>query len=86
VNVPGGVEGALNEMVCSTAERSTMGLAKVTVTGCAMPTVWPGAGWMLATSVAVATLAELVVTDPVIAIAATPNAASTYRIFSTLPS
>jgi hypothetical protein len=53
--------------------------ANVTVTGIATPTFWPGAGWMLVTSVGVVTPAELVATDPAVAITAMPTTTSTLR-------
>ena len=58
---------------------------KVTVTGCATPTVWP-AGWMLATSVGVVMPAALVAAEAATVITARLATASNFRSFSTLAS
>jgi hypothetical protein len=50
------------------------------VTGIATPTFWPEVGDMVATSNGAVTPAELVVTDPAVANAATPTTTSTLRM------
>ena len=82
VKLPAGVAEDAMSTVRSAAARSSMGPAKVTVTGWATPTVTP-IGCTLTTSVGTVTPAELVATDPDRAIAATLTAAR-YRSFSTL--
>src|SRR6476619_7633474 len=81
VKSPSGAPGDAIPKECSAAARSSMFPAKVTVTGCATPTVTP-TGEIATTSVGVLTPAEPVATDPDRAIAAMLNAA-TYRSFST---
>src|SRR3954452_20513943 len=44
VKLPCGVAGELKWIDCSAADRLAMDCAKVTVTGYATPTFWPGAG------------------------------------------
>src|SRR3979490_1668602 len=58
VNEPAGVAGEVIAMVRSAAARLVIDCVNVTVTGMATPTFWPEAGWMLATSVRGATLAD----------------------------
>jgi hypothetical protein len=80
VNEPEGVAaGELMSIDFSAAARLVIDCANVTVTGYATPTCWPGDGWMLATSVGAVTPAELVVTDPAVALAAMPTTTSTLR-------
>ena len=77
MNDPAGVAGEVNLMDRSAAPWLAIACANVTVTGIATPTFWPGDGWMLATSVGAVTPAELVVTDPAVAITAMPTTTST---------
>ena len=79
VNEPAGVAGEVIAIVRSAAARLVIDCVNVTVTGIPTPTFCPEAGWMLATSVVVATPAELAVTDPAVAIAAMPTTTSTFR-------
>src|ERR1700754_2791801 len=79
VNEPDGVAGEVIEMVRSAAARLAIDWANVTVTGIATPTCWPGAGWILATSVGAVIPAELMVTDPAVAVAAMTTTTSTLR-------
>jgi hypothetical protein len=63
----------------SAAPRSAIDCANVTVTGIATPTLWPGAGEMLTTSVGEVTLAALVVTDAAVANTVIPTTTSKFR-------
>src|SRR4029079_6356733 len=68
VKEPAGVSGGVKAMDFSASERLAIDCANVTVTGIATPTFWPGAGWILVTSVGAVTPAEPFATDPAVAI------------------